>query len=172
MNHLLTFIHGIILTDGRINISQIHRSTNENRDLSCMTRFLNESPWCPNRVTRRRLQFIINQIKKSRSKAKDNRPIVFFIIDDTQCKKDRTTKHMEGPDNHFSHSDGKTMWSHCVVTAHVVSEKNSYAWDYRSYFREPYCQEKGISFKSKNDLAIELIDTYQSSDDEQVYCLG
>lgn len=29
MNHLLTFIIGIILTDGRINISQIRRSTNE-----------------------------------------------------------------------------------------------------------------------------------------------
>jgi len=36
MNHLLTYIHGIILTDGRINISQIRRSTNENRNLSCM----------------------------------------------------------------------------------------------------------------------------------------
>ena len=44
MNHILTFMHGIILTDGRINVSQIRRSTNENRDLSCMTRFLNGSP--------------------------------------------------------------------------------------------------------------------------------
>lgn len=171
LNHLLTFMHGIILTDGRINISQIRRSTNENRDLSCMSRFLNESPWCPNRVTRRRLQFVVNRIKKSRSKAGDSRPIVFFIIDDTQCKKDRTTKRMEGLDNHFSHSDGKTIWSHCVVTAHVVSENNSFAWDFRSYFRESFCQEEGISFKSKNDLAIELIDSYPVSDDEQVYVL-
>lgn len=101
MNHLLTFVHGIILTDGRINVSQIRRSTNENRDLSCMTRFLNEAPWCPNRVTRRRLQFVIKRIKSSRSKAGDTRPIVFFIIDDTQCKKDRSTKRMEGLDDHF-----------------------------------------------------------------------
>lgn len=171
MNHVLTFIHGIILTDGRINVAQIRRSTNENRDLSCMTRFLNDSPWCPNRVTRRRLQFVINQIKRTRSKAGDSRSIVFFIIDDTQCKKDRTTKRMEGLDNHFSHSEGKTIWSHCVVTAHVVSENNSFAWDFRSYFRESYCQEEGILFKSKNDLAIELINTCPVDDNEQVYVL-
>lgn len=141
MNHLLTYIHGIILTDGRINISQIRRSTNENRNLSCITRFMNKSPWCPNRVTRRRPQFVMNHIQKFRSKAGDN---------------------------HFSHSDGKTIWSHCIVTALVVSENNSFAWDFRSYFRESYCQIKGISFKNKNDLAIELINTYPVNDDEQV----
>lgn len=171
MNHLLTFIHGIILTDGRVNVAQIRRSTGDARDLSCMTRFLNESPWCPNRVTRRRIQFIINRIQKARTKAGDPRPIVFFIVDDTQSKKDRSTKRMEGLDNHFSHSDGKTVWSHCIVTAHVVSEDHSFAWDFRSYFRESYCQEEGIPFKSKNDLAIELINSYQPSDDEQVYVL-
>ncbi|MDQ0254142.1 hypothetical protein J2S74_001515 [Evansella vedderi] len=40
MNHIFTFVNGIILTDGRINVFQIRRSTNEKRDLSCMTRFL------------------------------------------------------------------------------------------------------------------------------------
>jgi len=34
MNHLLTFIHGIILTDGCINVAQIRHSTGETRDLS------------------------------------------------------------------------------------------------------------------------------------------
>ncbi|MEC1721124.1 IS701 family transposase [Schinkia azotoformans] len=171
MNHMLTFMHGIILTDGRINVPQIRRSTSENRDLSCMTRFLNESLWCPNRVTRRRLQFVMNHIQKSRSETGDTRPIVFFIVDDTQCKKDCTTKRMEGLDNHYYHSDGKTIWSHCVVTAHVVSENNSFAWDFRSYFQKLYCQKEGISFKSKNDLTIELINSYPVSDDDQVYVL-
>lgn len=57
------------------------------------------------------------------------------------------------------------------MTAHVVSENQSFAWDFRSYYRESYCQEEGIAFKSKNDLAIELIDSYPVSDDEQVYVL-
>jgi hypothetical protein len=56
IHHVLTFIHGIILSDGQKTVSQIRRSTHESRHLSCMTRFLNESPWCPNRATRRRIQ--------------------------------------------------------------------------------------------------------------------
>lgn len=170
-NHVLSFVHGIILTDGRMTVSQIRRSTNENRDLSCMTRFLNESPWCPNRVTRRRLDFMMKQVKKARAKKGDLRPITFFIIDDTQSKKDRSTRRMEGLDNHFSHSDGKSIWSHCVVTAHVVSENYSFAWDFRSYFREPYCEENNLVFKSKNDLAMELINSYEQTENEQVYVL-
>ena len=170
-NHALTFMQGIILTDGRKTVSQIRRSTHKRRDLSCMTRFLNESPWCPNRATRRRIQFMMEKIKRKRAKKGDTRPIAFLIIDDTQSKKDRSTKRMEGLDNHFSHSDGKSVWSHCMVTSHLVSEHHSFALDYRSYFREPYCEEHGLVFKSKNDLAIELIEDYQSPTDEQVYVL-
>lgn len=88
LNHVLTFVQGIILTDGRMTVTQIRRSTHEKRDLSCMTRFLNESPWCPNRVKRKRLQFMMERIKKARMKQGDSRSITFFIIDDTQSKKD------------------------------------------------------------------------------------
>lgn len=171
MNHALTFMQGIILTDGRKTVSQIRRSTHERRDLSCMTRFLNESPWCPNRVTRRRILFMMEKIKRQRVKKGDVRPIAFLIIDDTQSKRDRTTTRMEGLDDHFSHSDGKTVWSHCVVTSHLVSEDHSFALDYRSYFRDSYCEEHRLKFKSKNDLAIELIQDYQSPTDEHVYVL-
>ncbi|GGK00680.1 transposase [Lentibacillus kapialis] len=171
LKHTLNFMHGIILTDGSKTVSQIRRVTHEPRDLSCMTRFLNESPWCPNRATRRRIQFMVDKIKKKRAKQGDTRPIVFYIIDDTQSKRDRSTTKMEGLDEHFSHSDGKTVWSHCVVTAHLVNDEYSFAWDFRSYFRESYCEEHGLTFKSKNDLAIELIRDYESPTDEQVYVL-
>jgi hypothetical protein len=78
---------------------------------------------------------------------------------------------MERLDEHFSHADGKTIWSHCVVTFHVVSEDYSFACDFRPYFRESYCQEHDLAFKSKIDLAIELIQSYQADVDEQVYVL-
>ncbi len=171
IHHMLTFIHGIILTDGKKTITQIRRSTHETRHLSSMTRFLNESPWCPNRATRRRIQFMMDKIKKIRSKQGDTRPIVFLIIDDTQSKKDISTRKMQGLDFHFSHSDGKSVWSHCVVSAHIVSEGYSFAFDFRSYFRDSYCKENGLEFKSKNDLAIELINQYESPSEEQVYVL-
>lgn len=68
MDHVLTFMRGIILTDGRKTVSQIRRSTHERRDLSCMTRFLNASPWCPNRLTQRRISFYDRKIKRAQAK--------------------------------------------------------------------------------------------------------
>ncbi|MGW6300701.1 hypothetical protein [Peribacillus butanolivorans] len=53
----------------------------------------------------------MNKIKKIRAKQGDTRPITFLIMDDTQSKKDQTTRRMEGLDYHFSHSAGKS--AHC-----------------------------------------------------------
>lgn len=58
-----------------------------------------------------------------------------------------------------------------MVTAHMVSEGYSFAFDFRHYLRKPYCQAPGLPFKSKNDLAIELIQSYETNTDEQVYVL-
>jgi hypothetical protein len=69
------------------------------------------------------------------------------------------------------HEDGKPIWCHCIVTSHVVSEECSYAWDFRPYYREEYCQLHGLPFKSKNDLALEMIESFPAAQDEQVYVL-
>lgn len=170
-NHMISLMHGIILCEGRKTISQIRNRTGEHRDLSCITRFLKESTWCHNRAQRRRMEFMIERIQRSRKKKGDDRTLVFFIVDDTGCKKDKTTKRMEGLDFHFAHDDGKSVWSHCVVTSHLVTDGYSLAWDFRPYFRKEYCDKHGLNFKSKNDLAVEMIEDYPSSDDELVYVL-
>jgi SRSO17 transposase len=171
LKHLTAFVHGMILCDGRLNISQIRRYTNEYRHLSCMTRFLNESPWSTHHMKKQRMQFLIEKIKESRTKIGDTRPITFLVIDDTQCKKDSSTTKMEKLDYHYSHADGKSVWSHCLVSAHVVTESYSFTWDFRSYFRKAYCEKHQLPFKSKLDLAVELIQEYPMSEDEQVYVL-
>lgn len=170
-NHLLHFVHGIILCEGRKNVSQIRGATDNYRDLSCMTRFLKNSPWNGNRMQRRHIQFLIEKIRRERAKRGDQRPITFFILDDTSCKKDKSTKYMEALDFHYSHNDGKSVWSHCIVTAHIVSAGFSFAWDFRPYFREEYCTAQKLTFKSKNDLAKEMIEAYEPSENELVYVL-
>jgi SRSO17 transposase len=169
LNHLISIMHGIILCEGRKTITQIREHTGKDRDLSCMTRFLKESPWCPNRVQRRRMDYLMTQIRRARKKAGDNRPIIFLIIDDSGCHKNRSTRRMEGLDFHFSHTEGKSVWSHCLVTSHVVAEGFSFSWDFRPYFREAYCQEHHLPFKSKNKLAMEMIRNFPAYEDEQVY---
>ncbi|WP_127581029.1 transposase [Paenibacillus koleovorans] len=170
-NHLLHLVHGIIVCEGRKNISQLRRSTGEYRDLSCMTKFLKNSPWNANRLQRRHMKFLMEKIQRERTRQGDRRAITFFIVDDTSCKKDTSTKHIEGLDFHYSHNEGKSVWSHCVVTAHLVSSGCSFAWDFRPYFREEYCATHKLTFKSKNDLAVELVQAYESDQNELVYVL-
>ena len=164
-------MHGIILSEGRKTIAQIREHSGKGRDLSCMTRFLKESPWCANRVQRRRMDHLMATIRRARKKAGDDRPVIFLIIDDSGCRKDTSTKRMESLDFHFSHTEGKSVWSHCLVTAHVVAEGYSFAWDFRPYFRKTHCEEQGIPFKSKNDLAMDMIEAFPANGEEQVYVL-
>ncbi|WP_158553347.1 IS701 family transposase [Peribacillus saganii] len=171
LNHLVSMMHGIILSEGRKTISQIRNHSGKDRDLSCMTRFLKESPWCANRVQRRRMNHLMSTIRRARIKRGDERHIIFLIIDDSGCHKNRSTKTMEALDFHFSHTEGKSVWSHCLVTAHVVAEGYSFAWDFRPYFRKSYCEESGHPFKSKNELAWEMVHAFPAADDEQVYVL-
>ncbi|MED0671167.1 transposase [Aneurinibacillus aneurinilyticus] len=136
-----------------------------------MTRFLQESPWCSKHVTNQRLSYLMETIRQTRATRGDTRPITFLSLDDTLCKKERSTVKMERLDFHYSHSEGKSVWSHSLVTAHVVTGDISVAWDFRSYFRKEDCIERNIPFKSKNELAIELIEIYSSSPDEHIYVL-
>jgi SRSO17 transposase len=170
-HHLISIMHGIILAEGRKTITQIREHTGKDRDLSTMTRFLKESPWCANRVQRRRMEHLMRTIRRAREKEGDTRPIIFLIIDDTGCRKDVSTRKMEGLDFHFSHTEGKSVWSHCLVTSHIVAEGYSAAWDFRPYFRREHCEKQSLPFKSKNDLAVEMINAFPANGDEQVYVL-
>ncbi|MFD0872390.1 IS701 family transposase [Paenibacillus residui] len=171
LNHLFTLVHGIILCAGRKNITQIQHAAKDHHHLSCLTNFLNHSPWCMNRMQRRRIQAIMNRIRKSHLNGGDSRRIVFLIVDDTCCKKDRTTQKMEALSFQYSHEEGKSVWCHNLVTTHVVSDGQSYAFDFRPYYPSEYCESQRIAFKSKNDLAVEMIEAFPANDNERVYAL-
>ncbi|RAU90703.1 IS701 family transposase [Paenibacillus sp. YN15] len=171
LGHLFTLVHGIILCAGRKNITQVQQAAKSNRHLSSTTNFLNHAPWCVNRMQRRRMDMILNRIRTKRAKQGERRNLVFLIVDDTCCKKDPSTKKMEALSFQYSHEAGKSVWCHCLVTAHVVANGCSYAWDYRPYYQEAYCQAQRIPFKSKNDLALEIIEAFPASEEEQVYVL-
>lgn len=78
--------------------------------------------------------------------------MIFLLLDDTSCKKETTTRQMEGLDFHYSHEHGKSVWSHCLVTMHVVSDGQSFAWDYRPYLREKYGEEHRLTLKAKTNV--------------------
>jgi SRSO17 transposase len=171
-NHVIAMVHGVILCEGKKNVTQINKAAGEPRDPSCVAKFLKCSPWVPNRMQRRRREHLIKKIQSKRKQRGDTRSVIFFIVDDTVCQKDSSTKCIEGLDFHYSHSEGKPVWSHSLVTAQVVAEGYSLAWDFRPYLREASCKEFGVSFRSKNELAVEMINEYPSSPNEVVYVLA
>ncbi|WP_150273644.1 IS701 family transposase [Paenibacillus tepidiphilus] len=168
LGHLFTLGQGIILCAGRKNITQIQHAAKGDRHLSSTTNFLNHSPWCVNRMQRRRMERIIKRIS---AKAGDTCAPVFLIVDDTCCTKDKSTRKMEGLSFQYAHEAGKTVWCHCLVTTHVVAAEGSYAWDYRPYYSEKYCQAQRLPFKSKNDLALEMVEAFPIPTNERVYVL-
>ncbi|NHM33266.1 hypothetical protein [Neobacillus terrae] len=64
----------------------------------------------------------MSRIRQARRKAGDLRPILFLIIDNTNCPKTPSSKKIERLESHHSHKDGKSVWAHCVVTSHVIAQ--------------------------------------------------
>jgi hypothetical protein len=67
------------------------------------------------------MHFVIEKIRAKRMKNGDVRRLVFFIVDDSCCKKDTSTKKMEALSFQYSHDYGKSVWCHCVVRTAIVS---------------------------------------------------
>lgn len=148
-NHLATIIEGIINIGDNVSISKIAENIVKAKDKSCISRFLSSSPWDDELLNNNRLAYI----KELLNNELCSDDIGFLVIDDTVNRKDTRTKSMEALDFHYSHSLGKTCWSHCVITSHFVAGPYSIPLQFKSYYRE----KKGVLnlrylFKAKQIL--------------------
>ena len=79
---------------------------------------------------------------------------------------------MEGLDFHYSHTEGKICWSHCVVTSNFVAGLYAMPLHFKPYYREEKCKELGIEFESKVDIAKGFIREFHTpSNIKQLYVL-
>lgn len=136
INHLNNLIHGLITVHGNKSISSISKSILTARDSSCVYRFLSTSVWDDNLLNRNRIEYL-NLILEQQVKPES---IGFLIIDDTVNPKPNAKK-TEGLDYHFSHTEGKNIWSHCVVTSNFVVGDISVPIDYYPYYRKEKCEK-------------------------------
>lgn len=116
-NHLITMMEGSIQIEGKMSISKIAENIATAKDKSCIYRFLSESPWDDGLLNRNRISFLEYHLEHYIKPGE----IGFLVIDDTTNLKDVRTKAMEGLDFHYSHTEGKICWSHCVVTSNFVA---------------------------------------------------
>ena len=156
-NHIVHMVSGIISTEGNKNVSVIYSKHTCNRDRSCGSRFLGEYKWSNEYVDYKRINHSLNFVRNNVAEG----AVGFLIIDDSLSKKDKSTKKIEGLDYHHSHSDGKTMWSHCVVTSHYKISEYSLPLDYKLYLRKQFFGTKAKKlFRNKQQLAMQLMDEF------------
>ena len=105
----------------------------------------------------KRIEHSLHEIRRN----VESDSVGFLIIDDTLSKKDKSTKKIEGLDYHHSHSDCKTMWSHCVVSSHYKVSEYSIPLNLKLYLRKQFLGKKAKKlFKNKQELAMELMDEF------------
>ncbi len=163
MRHFKTMLMGIIEYDGRHTISKLNSSQLDTRDVSNDIKFIRDTDWTCEELLKLNRDYLKNTAKKSKAG--------FLIIDDTVIEKQGKPKKIEGLGWHYSHSKGRTVYGHCMVSSHYRIGDISFPDDFRFYLNEDIADRCGNEFKSKPDIACELIEKFESFTGEKVYCL-
>ena len=168
INHLATIMHGLISVKGNKSISSIGKSIANSKDKSCMYKFLSNSDLDENLLNNNR----INHIKQLLETVTPHNSVGFLSIDDTINKKSINARSMDGLGFHYSHTEGKSVLSHCVVSSNFAVGDISIPIDFKPYYKEDYCRTFNKKFESKIDIAKEFIQNSQKpSNCDKIYVL-
>lgn len=163
-HHFWNLVTTMVLWVGTHTIQQMSQVQKHlwERDQSNINRFINRAPWKVQWLSRVRWQWVCEQIAAVLPTSRAlTRALVtgFLVIDDTIVEK--TGKKMSGLSWHFSHTEGRAIWGHCYVTALYVIAGFAYPVQVKLYRSQKTCQEQGVVFKSKIELAAEIIANFK-----------
>jgi SRSO17 transposase len=166
-NHLTTIVNGLINLPGTKTLSEIAKCVLSSKDKSCIYRFLSNSKWDDSLLNANRISHL-NFFLKHNIKPKS---VGFLVIDDTVNSK-KSAKKIQGLSYNYSHTEGKNIWSHCVVSSNFVADGKSIPLQYQPYYKNELCKELNKDFKSKIDIAKDFITSFVApSNCEKIYCL-
>jgi hypothetical protein len=157
INHLKNLLTGIISIDSKRKVSNLSSKVLGSKDRSCVTKFLNNSPWNGKCLNFSRVNNLLSLVKP-----KANDPI-FIAIEDTVITKSKDTKHIEALGYHFSHTEGKSVWGHCIVSSQIITKTHSLPLRFKQYHNESYCSTNNWNFKTKIEIANDLMDIFTES---------
>lgn len=161
--HLLRMIEALIVTPGEKTAKALAQADPTGPDRSCVSRHFS-GKWNSEHLLQAGREFWISSWGHPQ--------LAYHIIDDTanphtpKCRfrphlRPRGSRAMESLDLHYNHNSGTTQWSHSVVTSHVVVGSNSIPWKQELYRREEECQATGKVFRSKIQIAISMIESFE-----------
>ena len=148
MSALRSIVYGMFHDYKRLNLSAISRKTNTNYQK--LQYFFSESDWDINTLNDTRINILQNQPTTRATH------MGVFAIDDTGCPKPHA-KNTEGAQFQYCGSLGRDENCNVAVASCFVSNAKHFPIEFKSYIPEDQSQPN--KFKSKLDLAKELIDS-------------
>lgn len=156
--HFGTYITALIVLCQKITASTISRRILNAGHISNITRFLGEAPWSRQQLERLRLLWCHNRMRDHLAGTPDGENVpLHLILDDTNNPK--YGKNMDGAGFHYSHTEGKTLWSHCFVTGLAVVKGLAFVTGWCLYRRQQDC-DHAWQFRTKIEMACEIIDGF------------
>lgn len=148
MKHFREYETGLIVSENT-TIDAMNKLFLDGNDQSSLNKFLTQSGWDESELNNKRLELLQTK-RKTQWK-----PYGIIAIDDTILHK--TGKDMEGADWFYDHRLGRQVLGHNIVTAHYMDDLVSYPIDYKLYHKEDSDIALNEGFKTKIQLAKELI---------------
>lgn len=149
-NFCRTMLGMIASGKGEHDVKSMNQLFTDRKDQSSLNRFFTESRWDVEEVVREGGELLLSQEKTDQS-------IEYKIMDDTVCRKYSPRTEMVC----YNHSSTMgTVLSHDYVTSLYVNNDVWLQEGLRLYGSEKKCREKGVEFKTKVQLACQLIDEH------------
>jgi SRSO17 transposase len=153
LRHFGEYLTGLVVSPNK-TVAGINAQFLDHTNQSSKNHFLTQSDWDDQQVTDERLKLVKEHCIKHH--VKDG----LLVIDDSGAHK--TGHHIEAANWFWDHSKHSYAFGHQLVTSQYVTDKFHVPLHYRLYQKE---DDAGAdSFKSKLDLAIELIDEAVTAD--------
>lgn len=169
--HFQVYVIALMIYLGSRNLAGLSQVIPGSKSASSLYRFVASMDWDTEQVEQIRWKLLNRRTRRVLQAAKRRgKPIpVFLIIDDTLVEK--SGKQMEGVDYHYSHSSGRTILGHVWVTGHLVVLGQSYPVSWKLYRRRGMCEELGLPFASKPELAASILRSFHPLPNTQTYVL-
>jgi len=153
--HFMRLVLGLILPcSKKKTVQAIAEGYAEGRDRSCLSRFLERSPWKVEKALNRALGILHQQLPKKSGR------LSYLILDDSANEK--TGRKIEGAGwFHDTMNLKRHIFGHNYVMSLAQVSGVCFPVGVRLYLKEQFCLEHGMTFKTKNELAAELIAAYR-----------
>ncbi len=146
--HFRRFLTGTIVGTNH-TVTGINERFVERNDQSSMNRFLTEAPWSEDELNHRRLQLLQeNGLEWKKSGC--------VSIDDVLIEKEG--KKIVGVGKLFDHCTCSYVQAQQLVTSHYVDSDTHYPVQFAQYFKRDSDEAEQYGFRSKIDLACQLVD--------------